>query len=272
MSSPSFRISVNSQLLATIGSSAVGQFSCTVRWWWPPAVDGHGFAGLQLSLGGYDLSAREILRWPGQALGIGDSVTIEIVEFCESSPAPERLQVGDGKAQREKSVRCAARELGWKIVESENRAPEADIAAASEERAARLNAGTSVTSARFETSQSKTPSFRLSVNSQHFAVIGHPDPTHVCCGVDWNLSIAGTTGSATLESGGYDRSRGELLDWPKRDLRTGDTVLIEIMDFRESMPGPERRLAETSEDLELKKRYVREAAGELGWEVVEGNG
>ena len=202
---------------------------------------------------------------------IGDTVAFEVVDFCESTPAPERRPLkrplGERKEHDKLCARAAAKELGWRVIEPENqtglkRGTEGATRVRTTDYLEAMNYRSSATTAAF---QMKTPCFRVSVNSQKVAIIGLEGPSRIFCSVDCHVECADTP-TCELSLGGFDHSSREHLHWPMRDLKVGDTVAIEIVGFCESTSPPERQ---PGNDIECTKAYVRRAAREFGWRIAE---
>ena len=116
------------------------------------------------------------------------------------------------------------------------------------------------------------PSFRITINSEEVATIGIENPGVCSCVVHSHTKMKsdpGTETSIELSLGGLDRKTNEFLDWPKRELTIGDKILVEIVENTASHPNPERRPVATLQDLENKKACARQAANELGWQIIE---
>ena len=75
-----------------------------------------------------------------------------------------------------------------------------------------------------------------------------------------------------LVLGGLDIRTGSYLEWDKVDLELGDKVVVEVIENCVGDPPDEIRPRDREKELAGKKRYVREAAKELGWTIVEGEG
>jgi hypothetical protein len=117
-----------------------------------------------------------------------------------------------------------------------------------------------------------TPSFRISINGQHHATIGLPGHGVCSCIVDWTDRRdvpERKDARVRMSLGGLDHATREFLDWPSPDLALGDTISIEIISFRDATPPPARRPVETLQDTENKKAFVRQAAKEFGWTLIE---
>ncbi|GAA5496367.1 hypothetical protein Rhal01_02550 [Rubritalea halochordaticola] len=72
-----------------------------------------------------------------------------------------------------------------------------------------------------------------------------------------------------LELGGLDCSDDLHSIWGKHPLQPGDEVTISIHDDRLSDPPLFRRGESREESEERKKAYLRQAAKELGWQLIE---
>ena len=70
-----------------------------------------------------------------------------------------------------------------------------------------------------------------------------------------------------LRVGGLISPTREHVDWKRRRLKTGDEIRVKIVDAA-SVDRPKRRQRRDSkQELAAQKRYVREMARKLGWEL-----
>ena len=72
-----------------------------------------------------------------------------------------------------------------------------------------------------------------------------------------------------LQLGGLDSTDGMHPHWGDFELSPGDKVTISIHDDRSSDPPVERRGLSVEEHEDNKKKYLRIAAAELGWDLIE---
>jgi hypothetical protein len=83
-----FSVSVNGQKVATLGIGDDGVLSAIVSW--VGSRPDREIDGFRMSLGGLDSSVREHLRWPAPPLGVGDEVTIRLLEVEQVDAPTER--------------------------------------------------------------------------------------------------------------------------------------------------------------------------------------
>jgi hypothetical protein len=72
-----------------------------------------------------------------------------------------------------------------------------------------------------------------------------------------------------LNVGGLNTVKDEHVRWVDRDLRVGDEVRIRISNGRRADKPVEHIPRDRSKEVESMKRYVREYAKQLGWEIKE---
>jgi hypothetical protein len=67
----------------------------------------------------------------------------------------------------------------------------------------------------------------------------------------------------------YDNNSSvvEHLKWARLPIVVGDEISIRVVDSQTTDPPSERRQDDPARDVERKKKYVREAAKEFGWEI-----
>src|ERR1700675_3342441 len=70
-----------------------------------------------------------------------------------------------------------------------------------------------------------------------------------------------------LSVGGLNTVKDEHVRWVNRHLRVGDEVRIRIAKRSLADKPVERFLRDRSKEVESMKRYVREYAKQLGWEI-----
>lgn len=78
-----------------------------------------------------------------------------------------------------------------------------------------------------------------------------------------------TVEKADLSLGALDSQANSHLQWNTVDLHLGDKVEIEVIENCVGDPPDEIRPRDLGKELEGKKKYVRDAAKELGWTIVE---
>jgi hypothetical protein len=82
-----FVVSVNGQRVCTIGVGDSGVLSAIVAWTGRSGESGD----LRLSVGGLDTRTDEHIRWPDPPeIGVGDTVTIQVIETATVDSATER--------------------------------------------------------------------------------------------------------------------------------------------------------------------------------------
>lgn len=67
--------------------------------------------------------------------------------------------------------------------------------------------------------------------------------------------------------GGLISATQEHVDWRRRRLKTGDEIRVKIVEAASVDRPKQRHRRDPKEDLAAQKRYVREMARKLGWEV-----
>ncbi len=76
---------------------------------------------VELILGGLDCETNTHVRWSRHELGVGDKVTIEVIEDCEGD-SPDEIEQIDHRQDEERRmhyIRNEAAKLGWSIHEPE---------------------------------------------------------------------------------------------------------------------------------------------------------
>jgi hypothetical protein len=83
-----FRVSVNGKPLCTVGIGALGVLHVIVDW---VRRKGEPAAGeFDLSIGGLDTASEEHVGWPVPRIGVGDEITIRVVDSDEIDTPSER--------------------------------------------------------------------------------------------------------------------------------------------------------------------------------------
>ena len=72
-----------------------------------------------------------------------------------------------------------------------------------------------------------------------------------------------------LTVGGLNTEKDEHVRWVNRSLRVGDEIRIRIAKRTRADKAVERIPRDRAKDMESMKRYVREYAKQLGWEIKE---
>ena len=68
--------------------------------------------------------------------------------------------------------------------------------------------------------------------------------------------------------GGCVGEAGEHLEWVESDLVVGDEIRIRVVDAPSSDPPLRRYTDDPASEEEQRRKYVRETAKELGWEIT----
>lgn len=72
-----------------------------------------------------------------------------------------------------------------------------------------------------------------------------------------------------LSVGGFTPAKHEHLGWvPHRKLRTGDEILVRIIESQFSDEPMERHNVDPNADIAEQKQYVREMAKKFGWTIA----
>src|SRR4029077_11267287 len=85
-------------------------------------------------------------------------------------------------------------------------------------------------------------------------------------------SISDKPVGLTLHVGGLksgERDTGLHMRWLETNLQVGDEIRIQVTDVAHVDPAIAEYRDEPASDLERKKRYLRDLAKELGWEIRE---
>jgi len=87
-----FVVSLNGQPFVTAGVGDDGTLSANVSWIGcsPPTL---AESGMGLIVHGIDARSGERVRWSVPEIGVGDKITIEIIETTQVSPVDERFRV-----------------------------------------------------------------------------------------------------------------------------------------------------------------------------------
>ena len=87
-----FAISLNGQHLVTAGVGDDGSLTTNITWVGcsPPSL---AEGGLGLLVHGIDARSGERVRWSVPEIGVGDEITIKIIETNQVSPEDERFRV-----------------------------------------------------------------------------------------------------------------------------------------------------------------------------------
>jgi hypothetical protein len=87
-----FVVSLNGQPFVTAGVGDNGTLSANVTWMGcsPPSL---ADSGVGLIVHGIDARSGERLRWSVPEIGVGDEITIKIIETTQVSPEDERFRV-----------------------------------------------------------------------------------------------------------------------------------------------------------------------------------
>jgi hypothetical protein len=96
-----FVISLNAQPFVTAGVGDDGTLSANVTWVGcsPPSL---AAGGMGLIVHGIDARSGEGVRWSVPEIGIGDEITIKIIETNQASPEDERFRVELGRYRPDK--------------------------------------------------------------------------------------------------------------------------------------------------------------------------
>ena len=96
-----FAISLNSQPLVTAGVGDDGTLTTNITWVGcsPPSL---AEGGLALLVHGIDARSGERVRWSVPEIGVGDEITIKIIETNQVSPEDERFRVDMSRLRPDK--------------------------------------------------------------------------------------------------------------------------------------------------------------------------
>ena len=108
--------------------------------------------------------------------------------------------------------------------------------------------------------------FDVFLNKKRLCIAGIDNDCVLTAMVDY---VSGKGRGLHLTVGGLDTVADEHVTWRDLDLHVGDEVRIRIANRKQSDPPVERFPRDKTKELESKKRYVREYAKELGWEIKE---
>jgi hypothetical protein len=72
-----------------------------------------------------------------------------------------------------------------------------------------------------------------------------------------------------LDVGGLTPSTLEYVRWKSPKLRSGDEVLIKIIETDRPDKPSSRQRADPNEAIHAEKRYVERAAKKLGWKIIK---
>ena len=108
--------------------------------------------------------------------------------------------------------------------------------------------------------------FEVFVNGKSVCVAGLGRDDVLTAIVD---SVAGRgRNKATLRVGGLIVRTGEHVEWRTQRLKRGDEVRVRVVERAAADPPKERHQRNPAEELNAQKRYVREMARKLGWQIV----
>jgi hypothetical protein len=108
--------------------------------------------------------------------------------------------------------------------------------------------------------------FEVHLNKRKLCVAGLDADCVLTAIIDY---VSGKRGRLHLSVGGLNTSAEEHVSWQDRHLRVGDEIRIRIASRRQADAPVKRFPRDPSKELESKKRYVRNYAKELGWEIRE---
>ena len=108
--------------------------------------------------------------------------------------------------------------------------------------------------------------FEVFLNKKRLCVAGIDADCVLTAIIDY---VSGKRGRLHLHVGGLDTSAEEHIRWQDRHLRVGDEIRIRIANRKRTDAPVKRFPRDPSKELEAQKRYVREYAKRLGWEIKE---
>jgi len=108
--------------------------------------------------------------------------------------------------------------------------------------------------------------FEVFLNGKRLCVAGIDADCVLTAIVDY---VSGKRGRLHLSVGGLDASAEEHVRWQDRHVRVGDEIRIRIANRKQADSPGKRFPRDPSKELESQKRYVREYAKKLGWEIRE---
>jgi hypothetical protein len=112
--------------------------------------------------------------------------------------------------------------------------------------------------------------FEVLLNGRKICTAGIGEPGVLGAHVSWVQREGNPTADELiLHVGGFKHSTREHVRWEEaRLLQTGDQVLIKIVAV-DSVDEPSLRSQnDPVKDEEARKQYVREMAGQLGWQII----
>lgn len=116
----------------------------------------------------------------------------------------------------------------------------------------------------------KTPlarrAFAVYVNGKRNCVAGIGDDGVLNAMVDH--VVGNGRNELYLRVGGLIGPTGEHVVWRRQRLKAGDEVRVKIVETTSVDRPKERRQPDPKQDLKAQKRYVREMARKLGWQVT----
>jgi len=109
--------------------------------------------------------------------------------------------------------------------------------------------------------------FEIFLNKKRLCIAGLDDDCVLTAMID---CVSRDGHRLDLHVGGLASTAGERVSWQDRRLRVGDEIRIRIANQKRA-DAPAKRFPTDSpaQKLESKKRYVRQCAKELGWEIRE---
>ena len=107
--------------------------------------------------------------------------------------------------------------------------------------------------------------FEVSVNDKRLCVAGIGNDGVLNTMVDY-VNGSGRN-ELFLRVGGLIGPTNEHVVWVRRRLKRGDEVRVRIVEATIAEPPKERQRRDPKQDLRAQKRYVREMARKLAWEL-----
>ena len=108
--------------------------------------------------------------------------------------------------------------------------------------------------------------FEVYLNSKRLCVAGIGDEgvlstvvTHV---------VGKGRNQVDLNVGGLISPTREFVEWRRQSLRTGDEIRVKIVEATSVDRPKVRRKEDPKQELKKQKRYVRDMARKLGWQVT----
>jgi len=108
--------------------------------------------------------------------------------------------------------------------------------------------------------------FEVYLNRKKLCIAGVDDDGVLTAIIDY---VSRDRGRLHLHVGALESSSQEHIRWQDRNLRVGDEVRIRIANRKRADIPVKRFPRDPSRELEVQKRYVREYAKKLGWEIRE---